>query len=158
MDRNKYTYAGIIVFIVAFLISGCASFTGYGKVRPQPFRGERITIEQLEENWQDYTIRYAGLNVSNPLGIMFDPKNDETTLVGDRWIKVDDKETVSKIISWIKSYTEYNPQVWTILGPDDRLYGYLFYLEGHVVVKVINDTTMYVYDLKDPRDQTKRGF
>jgi len=158
MDRNKYTYAGIIVFIVAFLISGCASFTGYGKVRPQPFRGERITIEQLEENWQDYTIRYAGLNVSNPLGIMFDPKNDETTLVGDRWIKVDDKETVSEIISWIKSYTEYNPQVWTILGPDNRLYGYLFYLEGHVVVKVINDTTMYVYDLKDPRDQTKRGF
>ena len=158
MDRNKYTYAGIIVFIVAFLISGCASFTGYGKVRPQPLRGERITIEQLEENWQDYTIRYAGLNVSNPLGIMFDPKNDETTLVGDRWIKVDDKETVSEIISWIKSYTEYNPQVWTILGPDNRLYGYLFYLEGHVVVKVINDTTMYVYDLKDPRDQTKRGF
>ena len=158
MDRNKYIYAGIIVFIVALLISGCASFTGYGKVRPQPFRGERINIEQLEENWQDYTIHYAGLNVSNPLGIMFDPKNDETTLVGDRWIKVDDKETVSEIISWIKSYTEYNPQVWTILGPDDRLYGYLFYLEGHVVVKVIDDTTMYVYDLKDPRDQIRPSF
>jgi len=158
MNWNKSIHMAIIALVLVFLISGCASLTGYGKIRPQPSRGERITIEQLEENWQDYTVSYYGLKVSNPKGIMFDPKNNETTLVGDTWIKVEDKKTVSEIIGWIKNYTQFNPQVWTILGPDDRLYGYLFYLEGHVVVKVIDDTTMYVYDLKDPRDQTRRGF
>ena len=154
MDRNKYTYAGIIVFIVVFLISGCASLTGYGKIRLQPRHGERVTIQDLQQNWENYTIHYAGLSVSNPAGIMFDPKNDDRTLVGDEWIKVEDKETVSEIISWIKNYTEYNPQVWRILGPDNQFCGYLYYPHAHnenAVVKVVDDTTMYVYDLESPR-------
>jgi hypothetical protein len=85
---------------------------------------------------------------------MFDPKNDYRTFVGDKWIKVEDKETVSEIISWIKNYTEYDPQVWRILGPDNQFYGYLFYPNAHdaqAVIKVVNDTTMYVYDLESPR-------
>jgi len=82
---------------------------------------------------------------------MFDPKNNETILVGDTWIKVEDKKTVSEIIGWIKNYTQFNPQVWTILRPDDRLYGYLFYPSGgQVVIKVVNDTTMYVYSPSFP--------
>jgi len=137
----------IIALVLVFLISGCA---GYGKIRRQPSRGERITIEQLEENWQDYTVSYNGLKVSTPKGIMFDPKNNETTLVGDTWIKVEDKKTVSEVIGWIKNYTQFNPQVWTILGPDDRLYGYLFYPGGQVVIKVVNDTTMSVYSPSFP--------
>lgn len=142
MNWNKSIHMAIIGLVLVFLISGCA---GYGKIRLQPSRGERITIEQLEENWQDYTVSYNGLKVSNPKGIMFDPKNNETTLVGDTWIKVEDKKTVSEIIGWIKNYTQFNPQVWTILGPDDRLYGYLFYpSRGQVVIKVVNDTTMHV--------------
>jgi len=144
MNWNKSIHMAIIALVLVFLISGCASLTGYGKIRPQPSRGERITIEQLEENWQDYTVSYNGLKVSNPKGIMFDPKNNETTLVGDTWIKVEDKKTVSEVIGWIKNYTQFNPQVWTILGPDDRLYGYLFYSGGQVVIKVVNDTTMHV--------------
>jgi len=81
---------------------------------------------------------------------MFDPKNNETTLVGDTWIKVEDKKTVSEIIGSIKNYTEFNPQVWKILGRDDRLYGYLFYPGGQVVIKVVNDTTMSVYSPSSP--------
>ena len=154
MDRNKYTYAGIIVFIVVFLISGCASFTGYGKVRPQPWRGERITIHELQKNWEDYTIHYAGLSVSTVAGIMFDPKNDERSLTGDKWIKVEDQQTLSELIGWMKTYYAYNPQIWRILGPDNQFYGYLYYPHAHnenAVVKVVDDTTMYVYGLESPR-------
>jgi hypothetical protein len=151
MKQNKYIFVALIGVLIIFLFSGCAPMlTGYGKIRPQPSRVERISIEQLEQNWQDYTISYNGWKVSNPKGIMFDPKNNETTLVGDTWIKVEDKKTVSEIIGWIKNYTAFNPQVWTILGPDDRLYGYLFYPGGQVVIKVVNDTTMSVYSPSFP--------
>jgi len=61
MNWNKSIHMAIIGLVLVFLISGCASLTGYGKIRPQPSRGERITIEQLEENWQDYTVSYNGL-------------------------------------------------------------------------------------------------
>ena len=36
------------------------------------------------------------------------------------------------------------------MGPDDQFYGYLFFAWGHVVIKSINDTTMYVYDVLSP--------
>lgn len=135
--------------------------TGYGKIRAQPWRGERITIQELQENWEDYTIHYAGLSVGTAAGIMFDPKNDNRTLTGHKWIKVEDQETLAELISWMKTYVAYDPQVWKSLGPDNDLYGYLFY-PGHqfsspdqAVVKVVNDTTMYMYDLESPIYRTK---
>ena len=164
MNRNRYLYMTIIGVMIMFLFSGCASMlTGYGKLRPQPMRGEGVTIEELEENWEDYVIHYAGISVGTPAGIMFDPKDDDTTLTGDKWIKVEDKETLSELIGWMKTYTEFNPQVWRILGPHNEFFGYLFYPSyimyvERVVIKVIDDKTMYVYDVESPRLQTRRSF
>lgn len=156
MNRNGNIYMIIIGLVLVFFISGCVLHTGYGKIRPQPWRGERVTIQELQENWQDYTIHYAGLSINTVAGIMFDPKNDNRTLTGDRWIKVEDQDTLAELIGWMKAYAEYNPQVWSILGPDNDLYGYLYY-PGYQfsspyppVVKVVNDTTMYMYDLESP--------
>ena len=146
------------------LFSGCASMlTGYGKLRPQPMRGERVAIEELEENWEEYVIHYAGISVGTPAGIMFDPKDDDRTLTGEKWIKVEDKETLSELIGWMKTYTELNPQIWRILGPNNEFFGYLFYPSyimhaDKVVIKVIDDKTMYVYDVESPRLQTRKSF
>ena len=164
MNRNKYIYSALIGVMVIFLFSGCASMlTGYGKLRPQPMRGEGVAIEELEENWEDYVIHYAGLSVGTPAGIMFDPRNDTNTLTGDKWIKVEDKVTLSQLIGWMKTYTEFNPQIWRILGSDKEFFGYLFYPSylmhaDKVVIKVIDDTTMYVYDVESPRLQTRKKF
>ena len=80
------------------------------------------------------------------MGIMFDPKNNDTTLVADMWKKVEDKETLLKIIKWIKDGGLFNE----ILGPDGKFYGYLYYSYGMVVLKLIDDGKMYVYDLEGP--------
>jgi hypothetical protein len=157
MNQRKRVYIALIGVMTFFLFSGCASIIpGYGKLWPQPMRGERVTVGQLVENWEDYVIHYAGLNVGNPAGIMFDPKDDDRTLTGEKWVKVKDKEALSELISWMKSYTEYNPQIWSILGPNNEFFGYLFYpsyrmYADNVVIKVINDKTMYVYDVESPR-------
>ena len=144
----------MIGLVLVFFISGCAMLTGYGKIRPQPWHGEQVTIQKLQNNWEDYTIHYAGLSVGTVAGITFDPKNDNRTLTGDKWIKVEDQQTLSELIGWMKTYTRYNPQIWRILGPDNEFYGYLYYPkshEVHAVAKVLNDTTLYVYDLQSPR-------
>lgn len=86
---------------------------------------------------------------------MFDPKNDDKVLTGDKWIKVEDQETLLELIGWIGTYIEFDPRLWRILGPDDQYYGYLFFAWGHVVIKAVvikavDDGTMFVYDLESP--------
>ena len=58
--------------------------------------------------------------------------NDDRTLTGEKWVKVEDKETLSELIGWMKSYTEYYPQIWRILGPNNEFFGYLFYPSYHM--------------------------
>ena len=130
-----------------FLIYGCAQLKGYGKITALPRYEEKISLQELEKNWQDYTIYYAGLSVGTAAGIMFDPKHDDKTLTSDKWIKIEDKETLSAVIGWIQTYIQFDPRLWRIVGPDDQFYGYLFFAWGHVVIKSISDTTMYVYDV-----------
>ena len=164
MNQSKRVYMALIGVIIMLLFSGCASMlTGYGKLRPQSMRDQRVAIEKLQENWEDYVIHYAGLNVGNPAGIMFDPKHGDRTLTGEKWVKVEDKETLSELIGWMKSYTEYYPRIWRILGPNNEFFGYLFYpsyrmYADNVVIKVIDDKTMYVYDVESPRLQRDESF
>jgi len=152
MKKNHITYSLIILIPAVVLMSSCALIKDYGKVRLSSEYGDDLTIEKLQENWDDYHVSYAGLSPSNPAAIMFDPKNDGQKLVGDRWTKVENGETVSEIISWIRTYMQFHPRLHVILGPDNRLYGYVFYpwLADNIIAKLIDDRTLYVYDLQSP--------
>jgi len=150
---EKYTSFIIIFFMLLCFISGCLG--SFGKIRPQSGKGETLTIDDLEKNWTDYTVHYAGSSPNRPLGVMFDPKNDGKNLLpgsNDRWTKIEDKKTLSEVIGWIKvqSFADYNPMLYKVLGPDDQLYGYLFCGRNDVTIEVFDDRTMFVNDLPDP--------
>lgn len=134
---KKYIHLTLIGAVSSLLIFGCSWLKGYGKVRVLSRHEEKLTIQELKENWKDYTIYYAGLSVGVAAGIMFDPKSDERTLLGDRWIKVEDQETLSKLIDAIESYIEFYPRLHRILGPDNQFYGYMFYAWCNPVIKVV---------------------
>jgi hypothetical protein len=134
-------------------MSGCLH--SFGKIRPQSGKGETLTIDDLEKNWTDYTVHYAGSSPNRSLGIMFDPKNDGKILLpgsNDRWKKIQDKKTLSEVIGWVKvqSFADYDPMLYRVLGPDDQLYGYLFCGCRDVTIEVFDDWTMFVNDLPDP--------
>jgi len=161
MAREKHIYPILLAFLMVFLVSGCAGFKNYGKIRLPSHPSERMTIQELKENWQNYTIYYAGVTVNHASSLMFDPKNDTKTLVGDYWTKVDDQETLSVIIDRIQRNIRYNSMLYRILGPDDQFYGYLVLPVpkwwcrspkqsrlSHVVIKVFDSNTLYVYDLQ----------
>jgi len=151
---KKYICPAVTVLLLISVISGCTWLKSYGKLRLQPRREKKVTIQELKDNWLDYTVYYGGYyGVRQPSAVMFDPKKDNRALVGDKWTKVEDQETLSKLISSIQCHKAvYYPRLWRILGPDDQLYGYLFsaFDRVPVVIKVVDDRTMWVYDLPLP--------
>lgn len=112
--------AFLILFLLVTLI-GCAAGP---KIRP--LRGdERITIQSLVENWEDYDVHYSVYSISTPTGILFDPKDNDMKIGGNRWTKISDQETLSKVIDALPKFTY--PQ--KIEGPDGLIYGYIYYIK-----------------------------
>jgi hypothetical protein len=151
-------YKLVSTFLVVLIISGCVSWQkNYGKLKIIPKDQNEITIQNLIDKWDDYNIYYSdqydGFSVRSALGIMFDPKNNNTTLVGDRWKKVNDQNTLAEMTQWIVLNTQYEPWLNEILGPDGRLYGYLYYSYGVVTLKMVGDNKMYIFNLEEPPDK-----
>jgi hypothetical protein len=157
MNMKRYICPAATVLVSILFMSGCSWLKNYGKLRLQPRREKKVTIQELKDSWHDYTVYYAGhhvsLSIKHPSAVMFDPKKDDKALAVDRWTKVEDQETLSKLISSIQSHkATYNPTLWRILGPDDQFYGYLFSALDRVavVIKVVDDKTMWVFNLPRP--------
>ena len=149
MNAEKYVNMAFIGFVLIFLISGCAN---YGKLRLESGRVEKVTIQELQENWNDYSIYYADWrSVGWPGGIIFDPKRDDKTLVGDKWMKVEDQETLSQVIISIEAKNRY-PKLYQVLGPNDEFYGYMYLGPRrdnvNVFAKVIESNSLRISDLQ----------
>jgi len=153
---KKYIFLSVLLIVL--IISGCVSWQkNYGKLKIIPNGQNHLTIQNLIDKWDDYNIyysdQYAGFSVRSPLGIMFDPKNNDTMLVGDRWKKVSDQKTLIEMTQWIYMTTQYEPWLNEILGPDGRFYGYLYYSYGVVTLKVVGDKKMYIFNLEEPPEE-----
>ena len=146
------------MFLIVLILYGCSiSLKNYGKVKMLPNGPGQVTLQDLIDHWEDYDIYFAGsfaryYGVRNPLGVMFDPKNNDTTLVGNMWEKVRDQKTLIEITQMIYPNTQYEPWLNEILGPDGRFYGYLYYSYGMVVLKLTDEGKMNVYDLEEPAE------
>jgi len=137
------------ITLVLFMF-GCAS---RGKIKPQPLGKEAMTIQDLQKNWNEYDISYAG-STARPIGIIFDTRNDNKRIVGDIWIKVEDQETLSRLTGTIPG----KASLYTITGGKDKyLYGYFAYTNfsshtyrgtagysHNAVAKVIDENTLQV--------------
>jgi len=150
MDNKKYLVITVISVILAFFLYGCLQFESYARLRLQSINGDMVTPQTLKDKWQDYTIYYTGPGVQNPSAILFDPKNDNKTIVNNGWIKVEDQETLSELILWIQFDIHFEPKLWRILGPDNQFYGYIYSYWQHVYMKILDEKTLWVDDLPLP--------
>jgi len=128
---KKYKFPSVFLFaLIALVIWGCVSWQkNYGKLKIIQRDQNEITIQNLIDKWDDYHIyssdQYAGPGFRSPLGIMFDPKNNDTTLVGDRWKKVSDQKTLTDMTKRIFLATQYEPwlnkmYVFNLEEPPDK--------------------------------------
>ena len=153
---KKYIFPSVL--LITLIISGCVLWQkNYGKLKTIPNDKNHLTIQDLIDKWDDYHIyssdQYAGPGFRSPLGIMFDPKNNDTVLVGDRWKKVRDQKILTDMTERIFLATQYEPWLNEILGPDGRFYGYLYYSYGVVTLKMVGDKKMYIFNLEEPPNE-----
>ena len=142
MDSKRL--AGIAVLILA-LIMGCSG--SYGNIRKQTGTEGKVTIAELRDNWDDYDIYYGRRSNRYADAIMFDPKDNSTKLSGDSWIKIEDQETLDKILKDVLVVYNY-ARVYLIEGADNQVFGYMYY-PGYflVAVKIVDERTLYVSSL-----------
>ena len=145
MNIKKLT--GILILLFIFIM-GCSGNTGNnGKIRKQTGAGDKITLAELRDNWNDYDIYYGMRSNRWADAIMFDPKNNGTRLTGDSWIKIEDKETLDEKIKEVKSWYNYR-RVYLIEGKDNQVFGYMFYpYYLRVPVEIVDEQTLYIGSL-----------
>ncbi len=140
MKPQKGMILSILIFSMVLIINGCAG----PKIRPQNLT-DRISIQTLQENWEDYDVSYAGWSLTQPYGIMFDPKDNYITIGGNRWKKIKDQETMAKVIEALPEFT-YPSQI----KGNDQIIGYIYYIrkEGvrtqRAVARVVDDSTLTI--------------
>ena len=120
MKTLKYISLLFIAFVFFVSCSG-----DYGLVKRQTSTGNKMTLAELKENFEDYHIYYGKPAGSLPKNILFDPKNNETRLVGDGWHKIEDQQTLSETISAIQTHWDQH-EVMIIEGPDGQFFGYIY--------------------------------
>jgi hypothetical protein len=150
MTSKKYLCAGLAIALLIGFASGCSTVKGYGKL-DYPQRTEpKMTLDQLVKNWQDYHVYYSGVWEGYVYGVMFDPKNDDRKLVGHKWwAPVETQEDLHQMILRIDAFP-FEPQLWKILSPDNHLYGFIYTFRYPVMIKVVDDRTLWVDELTFP--------
>jgi len=147
MKTLKYVSLMFIAFVFFVSCSG-----DYGKLRFQNDTEGKMTLAELRKNREDYHVYWCTRAYQVPVAIMFDPKNDETRIVGDSWIKISDQQTLSETIETIQSM-QLNREVVIIEGPDGRFFGYMYYTfsEGRFLspgvsapLELVDERTLYV--------------
>jgi len=144
MNIAKIT--GLLIIFLFFTI-GCIG--SYGKIREQPGTDNKLTISELRDNWDDYYIYYGKRSIRWADALMFDPKNSDTNLSGDSWIKIEDKETLDEKIKEIQQLYN-NPKIYLIEGGSKQFFGYMYYSGYfHIPLKLVDDQTLYVLPPKE---------
>ena len=142
--------ASSLLLIAFVFLAGCSG--DYGKLWFQTDIEEKMTLAELKKNREDYHVYWCSRAYQSPVPIMFDPKNDETSKVGDSWIKISHQQTLSETIETIQSI-HHNREVVIIEGPDGRFFGYMYYTfsEDRVLspgvnapLELVDERTLYV--------------
>ena len=144
MKKTVITFPVILLLVLAMsLYCGCATGPGGKLVRGS----SGVTFTQLVENWQDYNIYWYGTDYSWVRGILFDPKDDDLVLTGEKWTKVNDEETLNKMLTQDLNIRQRRIRFYQVFGPEDQLFGYLVITRDHPTpgTELIDEKTLNVY-------------
>ena len=137
-----------LLFMATCLIYACAGPSNYGVLGPASGTRE-ITIAELKFNWKDYDIYYNGWHTATPAAMMFDPKDNDTTLTGSSWNRVTEESAFLEALDKItKRY--FLKQVYAILGPERQLLGYMITPTTQMTIKEIDEKTYRISNLHIP--------
>ena len=147
MNSKKMILVAVMALFIGSTLYGCANYAKVGAYPTWDWRA-RPNIKTLQDNWTDYDIYTADVSWTGwPVCTLFDPKDDDRNLTGRTWTRVNDDKRFSDQISYTETFTRGGyPDVLSILGSDDQVWGYLYCQDNfRAVAKLVDDKTMYVY-------------
>ena len=145
MGKREKIFLWFIVAIFPAFLFGCVESGKYGRLT---MAGSAMTIEQLQRHWKDYHVSYAGVDVTLPNAILFDPKNDGREITLQKyWVSVTNAEKLSEVMRWIQVWKSQPPSLYEVKGPGGQVFGYLYMLPSSPVIKVVDDKTLWIGDL-----------
>ncbi|MBN2033088.1 MAG: hypothetical protein JW836_07415 [Deltaproteobacteria bacterium] len=147
---RKY-FVLLMVASAGLSLSGCI-IGQYGTLR-LPEKTDTVTVQFLQENWENYEIYYAGVHAGHPSAVLFDRKDDDRDFITERWFNTENKELLDDLIDSIQRQLPigvFYPRLWRVLGPDGHLYGYIFTPWDHAVMRAVDEKRLFVNDLPMP--------
>lgn len=138
---------GVGLFLV---LSGCAVYTG---ARSQMVYGNRVTVQGLVKDWENFNVYFTGHGRGHPSAVLFDPKEDGRTVIADRWWKVEQYEILTDLVDSIQRQLPigfYYPRLLELVGPENIRYGYVFTSWDAVPLRLVDERTLFVYDIPLP--------
>ncbi len=150
MRRSIVRSTILLIIAISILPAACSS---HGRLRLQQAGEFNVTPEDLVRTWKNYDVYYSGVATHRISAILFDPKDDGKTMaVHPWWVKVEDQALLEEVMEWITFDMNYDPVVWTIVGPDNGFYGYLYTGWNHALIRVVDEKTLWIDDMSWPPD------
>jgi hypothetical protein len=150
VERIVIRKISFLVLHLLFVFSFVSCSGNYGRLVAQWGPGNEKTIRDLARDWDKYLIYYAGPSFSFPSAVMFDLKEDGRKLVPDKWLPVKDRAQLNEIVEWLEFRPVFRPILYTILGHDGKLYGYLYSYKTDVLIKAAGNNILWVSDMPLP--------
>ena len=146
--KNRLAFIGLLYIFAACLLCSCAGLPNYGALGPAG-ENNRVNIDDLKAGWEKYDIYYSTWYSATPAALMFDPRDNDTTLTGKSWTRVTDPAEFSDLLARVTGSSTYN-RLWAIVGPEKRLLGYMITPTTDLFIKEIDEQTYYVSNLRLP--------
>ena len=150
MTRSAIIKMGAFLLLSTLLVTGCVTLKSSGLFVAPGYKGGTVTLKDIRDNLDNFDVFFMGLTEDMPTALLFDPKDDDKRVVGDRWEKVSNLDKIDDMITFVKSFTEFDPRLFAVMGPDNQVYGYLLSPRVGVGTRVIDDKTIYIYGIKSP--------
>ena len=147
MPKSRLLLFMPIAAILPALFFGCIESGKYGRLS---MAGSDMTIEQLQKQWKEYNVSYAGVNAESVNAILFDPKSDGRQITLQQfWVSVNDAGELSELMRWINVFKVEPPSLYRVLGPGGQVFGYLYMLPSAPEIKVVDENTLWIGDLSE---------
>lgn len=148
--NTKYSNGMIVLGIaLVFFLTGCMGMQSQGRLDTASSGGNRMTIQGLTNDWQDYDIYFSGFYAKNATSVVFDRKSDNKgiRLTGSNWTKIDNDSTLREAVNGIMLNADFSPLVWNVVGPENDSHGYIYTGWKLVSVHSIDQDTVTITGL-----------
>ncbi len=142
MRSRRESFLVMAGLITIFFVSSCVTFKSAG-VFTAPGPGNKlISLSELEARPSKYHIYYVGLSWDMPTALLFDPKGDDRKIIGQSWVKVQEGHDLHRMINFVKSFTNFDPRLYAIIGPGGQVFGYILAPTFAIQTRIVDEKTI----------------